>query len=62
MGCLYSDIVCLGKICFSVRTNIRLELGVDEIQKSRLRWIGHMMRMTEERKPKKMQHTETEGK
>ena len=37
--------------------NIRLELGVDEIendiQKSRLSWFGHVMRMGEERTPKK---------
>ena len=38
-------------------TNIKLELGVNEmknpIQKSRLRWFGDVMRMTEERIPKK---------
>ena len=39
-------------------SNIRYELGVDEmkdvIQKSKFRWFGHVVRMTEERIPKKM--------
>ena len=45
-------------------TDIRLELEVDEIksdiQKSRLRWFGYMMRMREQRIPKKMLHTQME--
>ena len=40
-------------------------LGVDEIKndihKSNLRWFGHMMRIREERIPKKMLHTKMEG-
>ena len=47
-------------------TNIRLELGVDEIenviQNSRLRCFGYVMRMREERIPKKMLQTRMEGK
>ena len=39
-------------------TNLRLELEVEEImndiQKRRLRWFGHVMRMREDRVPKKM--------
>ena len=49
----------INKIKVRIRnTNIRLEVGVDEIkndiQKRRLRWFGHVMRMREERIPKKM--------
>ena len=47
-------------------TNIRLELGVDEIkngiQKSRLRWFGHIMQMREEEIHKKILHTKMERK
>ena len=39
-------------------SNLRSELGVDEIknyiQKSKLRWFGHLMQVTEERIPIKM--------
>ena len=45
-------------------TNIRLELGVNEIKKdkkSRLRWFGDVMRIRKERIPKKMLHTKMEG-
>ena len=31
------------------------------IQKNRLRWLGHVMRIGEERIPKKMLHTKMEG-
>ena len=41
-------------------TEIILELGVDEIkndiQTSRVRWFGHVVRVREERIPKKMLH------
>ena len=41
--------------------DIRLELGEDEkikyIQKGRLRWVRHVMRMTREKIPKKILHT-----
>ena len=47
-------------------TNIRLELGEDEIknyiQKGSLGWFGHMMWMREERTPKKILYTKMEGK
>ena len=47
-------------------TNIKLELGVNEIknyiQKSRLRWFGNVMQMKEERIPKKIIHTKNGGK
>ena len=43
-------------------TNIRLDLGADEIKngifKSSLRWFGYLMQMT----PKKMLHKKMEGK
>ena len=34
----------------------------NDIQKIRLRWFGPVMRMTEERIPKKILHTKLEGK
>ena len=41
-------------------------IGVDEIrtdiEMSRLRWLGHVMWMEEERIPKKMLHTKMDGK
>ena len=46
--------------------NIRLKLGVYEIkndfQWSRLRWLGHVMQITEERMHKIMLHAKMEGK
>ena len=49
-----------------INTYIRLEQGVDkiknDIQKIRLRWFGHVMRMGEERISKKMLRTKLEGK
>jgi hypothetical protein len=43
-----------------------LKLRVDEItnyiQKGRFKWFGHVKRMTEDSIPKKMLHTEMEGK
>ena len=46
--------------------DIRLELGVvemkNDIQKTKLKWFGHVMQMREERVSKKMQHTKIEGK
>jgi hypothetical protein len=45
---------------------MRLELGEDEIkndiQKSRLRWFGQVVQMTEERISKKMLHSNMDGK
>jgi hypothetical protein len=34
----------------------------NEIQKSKLRWFGYVMRMREEKIPKKMLNTKMEGK
>ena len=46
------------------RTNIRLKLEVyeinNDIQKSMLRWFGYIMRLREERIPKKILHTKKE--
>jgi hypothetical protein len=45
--------------------NVRSKLGMDEmkefIKKSRLRWFGHVMQMTEERILQKMLHTKMKG-
>ena len=45
-----------------IYTNIRLELGVNEIkkdiQKSRLKWFRHAMWISEERIPKKKCYTQ----
>ena len=47
-------------------TNIRLELGMDEMknynQTSILIWFGHMMRKGEERIPNKILHTKNRVK
>ena len=44
----------------TIRNNIRLELGVDEIKndikKSRLKWFRHVMWLREDGIPKKMLH------
>ena len=48
-----------------IKTNLRLELGLDEIkndiQKSRLKQFGHTMQMGEKRIPKKSLHKKMRG-
>ena len=56
----------LKKTKYKININIRSEFEVgkikNDIQKSRLRYFGHVMQMTEARIPKKILHTKMKGK